>query len=66
MHDLSALTLVDALTGAVAALTGHGSDVVETQVGGDTYLFYSSSNGAIADSVIKLDGAHTLDLHDFV
>ncbi len=66
VDQFGALTLVDALTSAIAALTGHGSDVAETTIGGDTYLFYSSSNGAIADSVIKLDGVHSLDLHDFV
>ena len=66
VHDLSALTLLGAVTGAVAALTGHSSDVVEATVGNDTYLSYSSSNGAIADSVIKLQDVHTLDVHDFV
>lgn len=64
--QFSALSLVDALTGAIAALTGHASSVVETVIGGDTYLFYSSSNGGIADSAIKLDGVHNLDVHDFV
>jgi Ca2+-binding RTX toxin-like protein len=67
VHEVSALSLVDGLVGAVAALTGHGSDAAELTVGNDTYLFYSSSNGAIGDSVIKLQGIHGgIDIHNFI
>jgi serralysin len=67
VHDISALSLTDALTDATLALTGHGSDVAEVTVGNDTYLFYSSANGAIADSVIDLQGVHgNLGVDSFV
>ncbi len=66
IHDGSASTIAGALTWATTALTGHGSDVATVEVGNDTYLFYSSSGGAVADSVIDLQGVHGLGLDSFL
>jgi serralysin len=67
VHHVTALSLVDGLAGVISTLTGHSADVAEVTVGNDTYLFYSSSNGTIADSVIDLQGIHGgIDLNSFV
>lgn len=65
-HDVDALAtnfanVSDAHQAAVTALTG-GDTVVATQVGADTYLFYSGG-----DEVIKLDHttASSIDYHSF-
>lgn len=59
-------TLGDALTWATTTLTGHGGDVAAITVGSDTMLFYSSTGGALPDSVIELHGAPQLSLDSFL
>ncbi len=52
---------------AFDARAGNG-EVAAITVGNDTYIFYSSDNGAIADSAVRLLGisAQSIDVTDFI
>jgi len=68
--DTAQPSLASAATAAQMLFNGHAgnAEVASVAVGGDTYLFFSSDGGAIADSVLRLSrvSISAIEVSDFL